>query len=458
MTTRTMTLPTSLISTLTAASPNFAGVANNRASPEAGSDAFARQLDQLRQARVSTPLSQRMPSAATLSSLQASRAPSPAAVLPHTPAGTPPDRPAATKEHSAPHRNESRAPAPARERRAESQRSKSPDNDAPVAEAPPDTGDDPTAKTDTATGADAAASNPAMANAAPPEQIEDATAHELTALGLPGQAAGDSTATLAATDAVDDLRSGRSGRTGRGTDVRGTDLAATGQLPGARAGQAAGTATGTPSWQQMQAQANAGQAATEAATGKLAEEAIETRATELSAPLAHLPVGGVAGPATPQGLAGTARPADAAQVNLATPTTSPEFRAALGAQVSVLARDGVQEARLHLNPADMGPVTVQIVLEGRQAQIHFGADSAQTRQLIESGMPELASALRDAGLTLSGGGVSQHGSGNRGDASSTPGGRSIDGRQDTDGADGVTSVTPRSRPAVVRAGGLDLYA
>ena len=39
---------------------------------------------------------------------------------------------------------------------------------------------------------------------------------------------------------------------------------------------------------------------------------------------------------------------------LAAPGTT-EFAPALGAQVSVLIRDGVSQARLHLNPADMGP-------------------------------------------------------------------------------------------------------
>ncbi|HEY0855741.1 MAG TPA: flagellar hook-length control protein FliK [Albitalea sp.] len=95
-------------------------------------------------------------------------------------------------------------------------------------------------------------------------------------------------------------------------------------------------------------------------------------------------------------------------VTLSTPVTAPEFREALGVQVSVLARGGVQQAELHLNPAEMGPILVQIALEGTQAQVQFGADSPATRQLIEAGLPELAAALRDAGFTLSGGGVSQH--------------------------------------------------
>ena len=107
--------------------------------------------------------------------------------------------------------------------------------------------------------------------------------------------------------------------------------------------------------------------------------------------------------ATPEG--GAPAPLDAST----TPLTAPEVRPGrFAVQVSVLAKDGVQRAELHLNPAEMGPVSVQIVMDGTQARIDFGADSAATRQAIEAGLPELASALRDAGFTLAGGGVSQH--------------------------------------------------
>jgi hypothetical protein len=95
-------------------------------------------------------------------------------------------------------------------------------------------------------------------------------------------------------------------------------------------------------------------------------------------------------------------------VGVPTPFGSPDFAAAFGLQVSLLARDGHHRAELHLNPAEMGPVSVQIVVDGTQARIDFGADVAATRQAIEAGLPELASALRDAGLTLHGGGVSSH--------------------------------------------------
>ncbi len=94
-------------------------------------------------------------------------------------------------------------------------------------------------------------------------------------------------------------------------------------------------------------------------------------------------------------------------LSIQTPVQAPEFKEALATQVSMLVRDGIQQASLQLNPAHMGPISVQISLDGTQTRVDFSADSAATRQIIEAGLPELASALRDAGLTLSGGGVSQ---------------------------------------------------
>lgn len=161
-------------------------------------------------------------------------------------------------------------------------------------------------------------------------------------------------------------------------------------------------------------------------------------------------------------LAGTPAPAvreasAPVTVALPTPAASPEFPQALGVQVSLLARDGVQHAELHLNPAETGPVSVQIVVDGTQARVDFGADLASTRQAIEASLPGLAAALRDAGLTLSGGGVSQHARG-RGD----PGG---DGRRGgpeprvgaaAAAADGEAPARTLRLPG--RIGGLDLYA
>lgn len=130
--------------------------------------------------------------------------------------------------------------------------------------------------------------------------------------------------------------------------------------------------------------------------------------------------------------------------HVAAPVDSPAFAPALATQVRWLVRDGLQHAQLSLNPAEMGPVTVQIVLDGREARIDFRADLALTRNAIESSLPVLAAALDESGLRLAGGGVHDgqasrqgmgQGAGPQGNARGTPIGASI--------SESVTPGTPR---------------
>ncbi len=148
--------------------------------------------------------------------------------------------------------------------------------------------------------------------------------------------------------------------------------------------------------------------------------------------------------------AGAGRADDALAPQAATlpvPVDSPEFAAAFGVQVSVFVREGVQQAELHLNPAETGPVSIAITLEGSQARVEFGADLAATRQAIENGLPALASALRDAGFTLAGGGVAQHSrSGGGGQGGDDAAGRGRPDRRAVRGGEAIAA-----RPCSARA-------
>lgn len=90
---------------------------------------------------------------------------------------------------------------------------------------------------------------------------------------------------------------------------------------------------------------------------------------------------------------------------LAASIDSPAFAPALGARLVTLLRGGVEHARLQLHPAELGPILVQISVDGSSAQIDFAAAHAATRDALQEAVPTLASALRDAGLSLAGGGV-----------------------------------------------------
>lgn len=121
------------------------------------------------------------------------------------------------------------------------------------------------------------------------------------------------------------------------------------------------------------------------------------------------------------------------------------FARELGTQVTMWVRDGVQQARLQLNPQELGPVQVRIQFDAQatpasqaMVQVQLAADLPATRQALEQALPTLASQLSDAGFTLAGGGVFER-QGDRATGEGAPGdGARADGHPadaDTAGAD-----------------------
>ena len=231
----------------------------------------------------------------------------------------------------------------------------------------------------------------------------------------------------------------------------------------AATGPGAACKTNAASMERGPDQAAADQAPADAATNGAAQAVTEQRRVEkepapaVSTRSADTALGASVGASFVLHPDASVSPAPALAVALATPVTAPAFAQELGLRMSVLARDGVQHAELHLNPADMGPVSVQIVIDGSQAQVDFGADVAATRAAIEAGLPALAGALRDAGFTLTGGGVSQHSrsrsDGNDG-GTGTPRARRLGGSA----IDAATGAARHANRRTVTLGGLDLYA
>jgi flagellar hook-length control protein FliK len=141
---------------------------------------------------------------------------------------------------------------------------------------------------------------------------------------------------------------------------------------------------------------------------------------------------------------------------------SPDFAPELSASVSLLIQDGIHEAQLQLNPVEMGPVSINIQLDGQQAQVNFHAQQAATREVLERSLPDLAAALQAQGLTLSGGGVfaqtSSQGGQNRGDGS-PDGASNGNGRRGGRGEDdGALAAAGRSERRTAPRGLVDLYA
>jgi flagellar hook-length control protein FliK len=234
----------------------------------------------------------------------------------------------------------------------------------------------------------------------------------------------------------------------RGDALRGSRTtalaAAAARAPGvaAPAGRAAADSTETPAGRFADALAAAGTAA----ASPTAPAAASARPAEL------LPAGALTGAAAP---AISTPPPPAAEATLPSPPGSPTFAGELAARLTTFVRDGVEQARLHLNPAEMGPVEVRIHLDGDAARVLMSADLAPTRQWLEQALPTLAATLRDAGLTLAGGGVFEQASGGQGQGGAPgDGGR---GRPGDAAAQGTDTALPAALPAR-RRGVVDLVA
>jgi flagellar hook-length control protein FliK len=169
--------------------------------------------------------------------------------------------------------------------------------------------------------------------------------------------------------------------------------------------------------------------------------AAASAATAGAAPAAAAP------PASDGGAA--ARPG--AEATLAAAPGSAGFATELAARVSTFVRDGIGHARLHLNPAEMGPVDVRIQLDGDAARVMLAAEQAPTRQWLEQALPALAGSLREAGLTLAGGGVFERGGSGGGGAEPGRGDGAPAGRgaaRDGSDAAALPAALPRRRGVV----------
>ena len=238
--------------------------------------------------------------------------------------------------------------------------------------------------------------------------------------------------------------------------ARGNTLPATGAVPGGLAGARGTPGTGDASTSQARAamalQAGAGDAL---ASPSLPDAAWALRMSssaggELGGPLAtpaagspnhFLPGAALASLIAPSAPSATAADLSPREATLANPPGSEGFVHELGTQLSVFVREGVQHARLQLHPQELGPVLVRIQLEGQTAQVHMAAELPQTRSALEQALPTLASQLSDAGITLTGGGVSER----------PPGGYGADDRTAREPSSGRGSETAPADSGASRA-------
>lgn len=79
---------------------------------------------------------------------------------------------------------------------------------------------------------------------------------------------------------------------------------------------------------------------------------------------------------------------------------TPAWQQALGHQVSLFTRNGIQNAELRLHPEELGALQINLRLNNDQAQLHFITGNHQVRAALEAAMPHLRSLLDESGISL----------------------------------------------------------
>ena len=82
----------------------------------------------------------------------------------------------------------------------------------------------------------------------------------------------------------------------------------------------------------------------------------------------------------------------------------------LSSRVVWMASEGIQQAALKLNPANLGPVEVRLHLQNEQASVSFIAHNAATRDALEQALPRLRESFVENGLELTDADVSDQAS------------------------------------------------
>lgn len=141
---------------------------------------------------------------------------------------------------------------------------------------------------------------------------------------------------------------------------------------------------------------------------------------------------------------------------------SPEFPQQLGVEVMLMARDGVARAVLTLNPADLGPIQIDLKMHAQVADLSFAVAHGATREAITQSLPKLGEMLAAQGLSLGsshvGGESAGHGASTSQQDPRSPAGN---GWPPHESGRGVGhAMDRRSLVALTAAarGGIDLYA
>lgn len=134
---------------------------------------------------------------------------------------------------------------------------------------------------------------------------------------------------------------------------------------------------------------------------------------------------------------------------------NPAWGKVMSSRLAWMAKEGIQEAELRMNPARLGPVEVKLHVQNDQASVTFLAQQSATRDALEQALPRLRESFAESGMQLTDAQVGEQEQ--QQDPSEQSGESQFfaqdQGREDDIEAETVESVSSGSEPE-----GLSLYA
>lgn len=79
---------------------------------------------------------------------------------------------------------------------------------------------------------------------------------------------------------------------------------------------------------------------------------------------------------------------------------SPAWTQVMSSRVVWMAKEGLQQAQLRMNPANLGPVEVKLHVQNDQASVTFLAQHSATRDALEQALPRLRESFAENGMEL----------------------------------------------------------
>ena len=99
---------------------------------------------------------------------------------------------------------------------------------------------------------------------------------------------------------------------------------------------------------------------------------------------------------TPQTVAAT--PLTPSQFAIAEPVGGSRWADALGQKALFMVEQQVKSAEMHLNPPNLGPMEVKLVMDGDKASLSFVTSQAAVRDALQQSLPRLQQVMADNGM------------------------------------------------------------